>query len=133
MEAENRGEATAASTCGDPPALLTSVSILPNRSTAEAITAAAWSASRTSAATNTALRTSPSASVAAGRRSSATSLRPHTTTSAPAARNASLMPRPMPRAPPVTTATRPRKSRSHVCEQNRTWPQLPPGLRLVLS
>ena len=66
MEAENRGEATAASTEGEPPALLTRVSIRPNRSTAAPITAAAWSASRTSPATNTAVRVLPSASVADG-------------------------------------------------------------------
>ncbi len=110
MEAENRGEAVAASADGEPPALLTRVSIRPKRVTADSTTAAAWSASRTSPVTNTAVRTPPEASVAVGSWSAAGWCRPQTTTSAPAARKASLMPRPMPRAPPVTTTTRPLKS-----------------------
>ena len=52
IPALNRGEAVAVSAGGEPPALLTSTSSRPWRSTISSISASTWSASRTSAATN---------------------------------------------------------------------------------
>jgi len=98
-----RGETLAASADGDPPALFTSTSRRPNRFEASCTSALACSGTRTSAVMNRADRPSTVGS-------SSGSLRPQISTSAPAARNASVMPRPMPRVPPVTTIARPPKS-----------------------
>ena len=52
IPAVKRGDAVAVSAGGEPPALFTSTSSAPKRSTVAAITASTWSGSRTSAATN---------------------------------------------------------------------------------
>ena len=98
MASTKRGDASAASTWGEPPALLTSTSSRPKCSTALAMTRSASGGLRTSAVTNTAPSTSAS-------------WRPQATTCAPAAANAATMPAPTPREPPVTTTTRSLKSK----------------------
>src|SRR5262245_36168472 len=103
IDSWKRGDAVAASAGGAPPALFTSTSIRPNRSSANAATVSICSTSRTSAAVNSARRPPP-----AGRLSGC--LRPQITTSAPASSRLSLIPRPTPRPPPVTIATRPERS-----------------------
>jgi hypothetical protein len=99
----NRGDAVAAATAGDPPALLTATSTRPKRSTASAMSRWAWAGSLTSARVKTATRPSALGSGAA----SDGSVRPQTRTCAPASRNARAMPAPMPRVPPVTITARP--------------------------
>ena len=98
----NRGDAVAAAADGEPPALLTTTSSRPNRSTASPTSLRAWSGSRTSARVNlAALR--PSLGSAA---TSPGSVRPQTSTWAPARRNARAISAPMPRVPPVTITAR---------------------------
>jgi hypothetical protein len=95
-----RGDTVAASAFGEPPALLTTTSSRPNRSTAAFTSAAAWSGSRTSARTNTAVRP-PAAGTCSG------SVRPQTTTDAPSASIRDAMTAPMPLVPPVTMTALP--------------------------
>src|ERR1700689_876 len=85
MASTKRGDASAASTCGEPPALLISTSSRPKCSTALAMTRSASGGLRMSAVTKTAPSTSAS-------------LRPHATTCAPAAADAAPHPPPPPPA-----------------------------------
>ena len=96
-----RGEAVAAGAPGEPPALLTTTSICPRSATIDSTRASTEDGSVTSAAR----KPTPSGS-APGSGSD----RPHTTTLAPASRSRSAMALPMPRVPPVTRATRSRRS-----------------------
>ncbi len=105
IASEKRGDAVAASTAGAPPALFTSTSSRPKLSVAALTTASICSTSRTSAATKRARRPPASGSWSGW-------LRPQMTTLAPAARKRSVIPRPTPRPPPLTIATRPLKSSS---------------------
>ena len=91
-----RGDAVAAAAYGEPPALLIMTSIRPNRSRAAAASCPACSGSRTSARTNAALRPLADGGWAG-------SVRPQTSTCAPARRNPRAMPAPIPRVPPVMT------------------------------
>src|SRR3954467_6354592 len=88
----NFADASAASTYGDPPALLTTTSSRPCRCTIAAISAATASSSRTSQERNS--YGSPS-----------TARRAHVTTVAPWSAKTALMPAPTPRTPPVTRTT----------------------------
>ena len=97
MASTKRGDASAAGTWGEPPALLTRTSSRPKCSTALAMTRSASGGLRMSAVTKTAPSTSAS-------------WRPQATTCAPAAANAATIPAPTPREPPVTTTTRSLKS-----------------------
>src|SRR5215468_3524618 len=90
------GDAAAAGTDGEPPALLTATSSRPKRAVAAATTALACSGSRTSAAAN---------SIPAG--SEPGWVLPQTRTLAPDPASRRAIARPMPRVPPVTSATRP--------------------------
>ena len=85
IPAVKRGDAVAVSAGGEPPALFTSTSSAPKRSTVAAITASTWSGSRTSAATN---------SHPSGRSSG--SWRQQIATCAPASAKRCAIPRPMP-------------------------------------
>src|SRR5215831_4123211 len=89
-------DAVAAGTDGEPPALLTATSSRPKRAVAAATTALACSGSRTSAAAN---------SIPAG--SEPGWVLPQTRTLAPDPASRRAIARPMPRVPPVTSATRP--------------------------
>ena len=102
---ENFGDTVALSAGGPPPALLTSTSIRPKRSIGEA---ARPCRSRRGRARRR-RRTPPSRPPPAG--SVSGSLRQQITTSAPAARKRSAMPRPTPRQPPVTIDDLARESR----------------------
>src|SRR3954447_18263482 len=94
----NRGEASAARAYGAPPALLTSTSSLPWRATTRSTTEATASGSRTSHCSCVVPATGSAAE------------RAQVTTSALASTSTSVIPRPMPRAPPVTRATLPARS-----------------------
>ena len=93
------------------PALLTRMSSPPKRCSARSITRCAWSASRTSASTVSISPADSAAGAAAGAcsaaRASAAGERPQITTRLPCATSAAATAAPMPRDPPVTTATRP--------------------------
>src|SRR6478609_9833956 len=84
------------------PVLLTSRSSRPKTSRAVAMTWSWWSGSSAWPATPSACSTPPRRSTAS---SSASGLRPVTTTRAPSATRRSAMPNPMPRLAPVTMAT----------------------------
>ena len=99
----SRGDAVAAAAAGDPPALLTTTSSRPNRSAASPTSRWACPGSLTSARVKTAVRPPAPGSEAA----SDGSVRPHTSTCAPASRKARAMPAPMPLVPPVTITARP--------------------------
>ena len=95
MPAVKRGDAVAVSAGGEPPALFTSTSSAPKRSTVAAITASTCSGSRTSAAHEQPAVGQVLGLVPAADRDVRTRRR----------RSARAIPRPMPRHPPVTSTT----------------------------
>src|SRR5512145_396191 len=99
------------------PAFATSTSIVPNRSTANAVASATCSSDVTSQGVN-ATGAAPSASAPATSRPSSSSTSTKST-EAPAACRRSTHARPMPRAPPVTNATRPSRVTMRLPVQER--------------
>ena len=87
------------------PALLTSVSIRPNRSAAFSINLSTWVGSETSVRTASASPPCPSISPTSSR--SRSSRRPAATTCAPARANSRAVSRPMPLVAPVITTVEP--------------------------
>ena len=100
IDAWSRGEVPWTNAGGPPPALFTTTSRRPSRAVVASTRPATASASRTSAAMNTASRPSTDGMTSGW-------CRPQMTTAAPRARNASVIPRPTPPAPPVTSTARP--------------------------
>ena len=104
------------------PALLKRRWQAPSRAKTSSASASTDSAEETSVTTPRTLPTSASSLTATSSTGSSTSAM---TTRAPSSSSASVMPRPMPAAPPVTTATLPFRS-SNACPRFLTPRQLPP-------
>ena len=104
------------------PALLKSRWQAPSRAKTSAASFSTESAEETSVTTPRTAPASPSSCTAARSTGSSTSAM---TTRAPSSSSDSVMPRPMPAAPPVTTATLPFRS-SNACPQFLTPRQPPP-------